>query len=429
MLPIIRLEKGFSERDVEELIDRPLVINEDAKRAVLEIVTEVEKRGDAALIEYVERFDGYKLAAESIRISDVELDGAYEAVSDEFISAVRLSIDRIRRYHERQKQSSWFEMEGGSLLGQLVRPIARVGIYVPGGRAAYPSSVLMCAVPAKVAGVGEIALCVPGPPEGVMPEVLVAVAEAGVGEVYRVGGAQAIAAMAYGTETIPRVDKIVGPGNIYVTLAKRMVVGSVDIDMLAGPSEVVVVADASASPSHIAADLLAQAEHDPDATAILISTDEDLANDVNLEISFQAKSLKRRRVAEESLRANGRIFTVGSTEDALDVSNAIAPEHLELYISEPYRALGLVKNAGAIFLGGYTPEAVGDYVAGPSHVLPTGGTARFYSPLSVDTFTKKSSVLSVTPELLGEIGPSAIEIATREGFEAHAQSIQKRLKA
>lgn len=428
MLPIIKLEGDFAKEDVEKLVARSLEVRKEVEDSVSEVIEDVKKRGDEALIEYTERFDGYRLDPGDIAVSSDEIKRAYEVVSSDFIEAIQLSIARVRNYHERQRQASWFEVEDGSLLGQLVRSIERVGIYVPGGRAAYPSTVVMSAVPARVAGVGEIAMCVPAPPGKTSPEVLVAAAEAGVDEVYRVGGAQAIAAMAFGTSAIRRVDKIAGPGNIYVTLAKKMVVGAVDIDMLAGPSEVVVVADDSASPSLVAADLLAQAEHDPDASPILITTDENLANDVNLELAFQSKSLERRKVAESSLEHRGRIFVVDDLAAAMRASNAIAPEHLELYVRDPYLALWAVENAGAIFLGEHTPEAAGDYVAGPSHVLPTGGTARFYSPLSVDTFVKRSSVLALTPELLREIGPAAVEIAMREGFQAHARSIEKRLE-
>ncbi len=428
MLPIVKLDRGFAGEDVEKLVARSLEAREEVEKSVSEIIQDVRERGDEALIDQTARLDGYRLAPEEIKIDSGEIKRAYESVSRDFVEAIRLSAERVRRYHERQRRSSWFEIEDGSLFGQLVLPIERVGIYVPGGRAAYPSTVVMTAVPARVAGVAEIAMCVPAPPGKTPPEVLVAASEAGVDEVYRVGGAQAIAAMAYGTSTIRKVDKIVGPGNIYVTLAKKMVVGAVDIDMLAGPSEVVVVADDTASPALIAADLLAQAEHDPDASAILITTDENLANDVNLELAFQSKSLERRKVAESSLKHRGRIFVVDDLEEAIRASNAIAPEHLELYVEDPYRALGSVKSAGAIFLGEHAPEALGDYVAGPSHVLPTGGTARFYSPLSVDTFLKQSSIIAATQELLKKIGPAAAEIATREGFQAHARSIEKRLE-
>ncbi|MHB0977268.1 MAG: histidinol dehydrogenase [Candidatus Aquicultorales bacterium] len=427
MLPIIRLESGFTAADIEELLTRPMAEKGEAEEAVAGIVEDVRLRGDEALLEYTAKFDGYALSPETIRVAGSEIDAAYNKVSPEFISAIRLAVDRVRRYHERQKQNSWFEMEEGSLLGQLVLPIERAGIYVPGGRASYPSSVVMSAIPAKVAGVSDVAMCFPNPPGRESAEVLVAARESGVDEIYRIGGAQAIAAMAYGTKSVPKVDKIAGPGNIYVTLAKRLVIGAVDIDMLAGPSEVVVVADASATPSHIAADLLAQAEHDPDATAILITTDEGVAHDVNMELAFQTKSLDRKEIAEASLEANGRIFLVEDVQAAMRLANGVAPEHLELCVQDPYDALALVKHAGAVFLGGFTPESVGDYVAGPSHVLPTGGTARFYSPLSVDTFVKKSSVLSVSRELLRKIGPAAVEIARHEGFDAHAKSIEKRL--
>ncbi|MBS3910028.1 MAG: histidinol dehydrogenase [Actinobacteria bacterium] len=425
MIEQIELKIGFDEDGARESLAKPLFERPEVEAAVRDIIETVARDGDRALFAYTEKFDKIALTTETVRVSAEEFDAAYSLVESEFLGAIKEAKERITAFHKRQKQNSWFTVENGTFLGQLVRPVERAGIYVPGGRAAYPSSVLMNAIPAKVAGVDEIAMVVPG---AIRAEVLVAAAEVGVDEVYKVGGAQAIAALAFGTESIKKVDVIAGPGNIYVTLAKKMVVGSVNIDMLAGPSEVVVVADANAKPSYIAADLLAQAEHDPDASAILITDSKALAQKVVEALTIQLARLERKDIAEKSLAENGRIFLVASREEAIRLSNIIAPEHLELMIDNPLEALGLVRNAGAIFLGAYTPEAVGDYVAGPNHVLPTGGTARFYSPLSVDTFIKKSSVLSFSRQSLGMVADAAVTIANGEGLGAHAKSIEYRME-
>jgi len=421
----IKLSKGFSEDEARTLISKPLFEKPEVEAAVREIIENVRNSGDKALFEYTKRLDKIDLTPETVRVTPEEFDGAYSLVDSEFLGSIKEAIRRITAFHIKQRENSWFTTEDGAFLGQLVRPVERAGIYVPGGRAAYPSSVLMNAIPAKVAGVDEIAMVVPG---AIRAEVLVAASEVGVTEVYKIGGAQAIAALAFGTESIRKVDVISGPGNIYVTLAKKMVVGYVDIDMLAGPSEIVVVADSTAKPAYIAADLLAQAEHDPDASAILITDSGEVAQKVSNMLDAQLGKLERREIAEKSLEDNGRIFLVDSIGEAVRLANIIAPEHLELMIENPLEILGMVKNAGAIFLGAYTPETVGDYVAGPNHVLPTGGTARFYSPLGVDTFVKKSSVLSFSRQALGMVADEAVTIAEREGLTGHAKSVKYRLE-
>jgi len=351
-------------------------------------------------------------------------------VSEEFGDAIRLAAASIEEYHERQVPQSWFSVrEDGVMVGQKVTAIRRVGIYVPGGRACYPSSVLMNAIPAVVAGVEEIAMVVPPSADGtVNPYTLAAAAEAGISEIYKVGGAQAIAALAYGTASIPRVDKITGPGNAYVTAAKKLVLGEVGIDMLAGPSEVLILADETAEPSFIAIDLMAQAEHDPNASAFLVTTDPTLPDEVEEALEVLLEDAPRADVIRRSLEDNGRIFVVPDVHSALDIANSIAPEHLEVLMADPLELLGSIRNAGAIFLGPWTPESVGDYVAGPNHVLPTGGTARFSSPLSVDDFMKKSSVISYSREALEADGPTVMTIASAEGLSAHADAVALRLE-
>jgi histidinol dehydrogenase len=399
------------------------------EKTVRKIIGDVRKSGDGALISYTEKFDGVKLAPKKIRVSEKEIEKAFEDVPEEDIDALRLAARRIADFHERQKAQSWFVQEvSGAMLGQRVLPLECVGIYVPGGKASYPSSVLMNAVPAKVAGVPKVVMCVPAPGGKLNPGVLVAADLAGVDEIYKVGGAQAVAAMAYGTKTIPRVDKIVGPGNIYVATAKRLVFGAVDIDMVAGPSEILVVADKTANPAFVAADMLSQAEHDEMASAVLVTDSPELADAVTLELDAQVKELPRRKVAEKSLADFGAIILVRDLQEAAEIANRIAPEHLELSVDRPMELLPRLKNAGAIFMGHYTPEAVGDYCAGPNHVLPTGGTARFFSPLSTDDFVKKSSILMYTKEALEELAPAVLRIAKMEGLDAHARMVEKRLK-
>lgn len=422
----------FSATDsgVEGLIKKNYGEMPELEARTAEIVQAVRTRGDAALIELAAKFDQVDLNPGSLRVTEAEISTAYGLVKPDFLAALKRAKASIENFHRKQLRQSWLEPdEAGSILGQLVRPLERVGIYVPGGTAAYPSSVLMNAVPATVAGVKEIVMVTPVKEGGqVTPEVLVAASEAGVSEIYKVGGAQAIAALAYGTETIKKVDKITGPGNIYVTLAKKAVYGQVDIDMLAGPSEILVVADSAADPAYIAADLLSQAEHDVLASAILITDSQELLDKVLPEIEAQLQRLPRRAIASKSLLDYGAAILVKSPQEGIALANRFAPEHLELMLENPFEYLGLVKNAGAVFLGKYSPEPLGDYFAGPNHVLPTGGTARFYSPLNIDTFTKKMSVISYSGAGLQKVAADVIVLAETEGLGAHAAAIRLRTK-
>lgn len=402
----------------------------EQNQAVKDIIEGVRAEGDEALRRYSERFD--KAKVDRFRLSEEEIQAAYARVEPEFVSAIREAAANIGAFHEKQKRESWMDLKpDGTLLGQVVRPLRRVGLYVPGGKAAYPSSVLMNAIPAQVAGVPEIAMVTPPATagvEGVNPYILVAAAEAGVKEVYRVGGAQAVAALAYGTAEIPAVDKIVGPGNIYVALAKRYVYGVVDIDSIAGPSEIIVLADDSADPAYVAADLLSQAEHDEMASAVLVTPSQVLAEAVQAELSRQVALLPRRAIAERSLADYGAILTVPSLEAGIEVVNKMAPEHLEVIVREPFQYLAKIENAGAIFLGPYSSESVGDYFAGPNHVLPTNGTARFSSALSVDDFVKKSSVIYYSKEALLRDAPQIAALARFEGLQAHARAVEIRVE-
>ncbi len=415
---------------VVKALDRsPESVDPEVHRRVEEILAAVQARGDAALVELTERFDGVRVTVEALAVSSHEFDLAEAAVGAETVRALSYAAERIERYHRHALPRSWWmEDENGSLLGQRIRPLDRVGMYVPGGRAAYPSTVLMTAIPARVAGVREIVIVSP-PSNGksVNASLLVAAKIAGVTEVYRVGGAQAVGALAYGTETIRRVDKIVGPGNIYVALAKAKVFGRVGIDMLAGPSEVVVVADESADPEWVAADLLAQAEHDPLARSVLVSPSASLIDRVEEQLSRLLAALQRREIAVKSLEANGALVLTADLSEAVEIANGLAPEHLELHVSDPFALLPLVRHAGAIFLGRHTPEVVGDYVAGPSHVLPTGGTARFSSPLGVEDFVKRSSVIHYSPKGLDEASPHVRELTRVEGLQGHGVAAEVRL--
>jgi len=389
----------------------------------------VRTRGDQALREYTLNFD--KAAIEQFLVTPEEIADAVASVDQEFLDAIAAAAGAIEEFHRRQVPQSWFTaQEGGVFLGQKVTPIRRVGIYVPGGRAKYPSSVLMNAIPAMVAGVDEIAMVVPPAADGsVNPYTLAAAAEAGVDEIYKVGGAQAVAALAYGTDQIPRVDKIVGPGNAYVTAAKKLVMGDVGIDMLAGPSEVLILADETATPAFVAIDLMAQAEHDPRAATYLVTTDPDLPDLVEEALGLLLAESPRGEITARSLTDNGVVIVCPDIVAALDTSDFIAPEHLEVQMSDPFDLLGSINNAGAIFLGQWTPESVGDYVAGPNHVLPTGGTARFSSPLSVDDFVKKSSVLSYSFEALEMDADTVLAIAGKEGLWAHGRAVSLRIDA
>lgn len=396
---------------------------------VREILRTVRTEGDAALRRFALQFDGVQ--TEELRVSAAEIEAAYTQVDAKFLEALRAAAANIRAYHEKQKRNSWMDLQAnGSLLGQVIRPLKRVGLYVPGGTAAYPSSVLMNAIPAQVAGVQEIVMVTPpatAGEAGINPHILVAAAEAGITEVYRVGGAQAIAALAYGTETIVPVDKIAGPGNIYVALAKREVYGIVDIDMIAGPTDVVIIADDTADPEYIAADLLAQAEHDTLSPVTLITPSRELAAAVQAELAQQLAVLPRREIAAVSTAERGTIVLTRTIEEAVRVANEIAPEHMEVLTVEPFAILPAIENAGSIFLGPYSPEPVGDYFAGPNHVLPTNGTARFSSPLNVDDFVKKSSVIHYSKEALLANGDMIMTLARTEKLEGHARSVEVRL--
>lgn len=405
--------------------------SEEQVATVKRIVGDIKAEGDSALLRYTESLDRTKLEASQLRVTAQELQDAYGRVEESFVTAIRAAAVNIRAFHERQKRNSWMELQpDGGLLGQIIRPLRRVGVYVPGGKAAYPSSVLMNVIPAQVAGVPEIVMVTPpatGGTEGIDPYILVAAAEAGVTEIYRVGGAQAIAALAYGTESIARVDKICGPGNIYVALAKREVYGLVDIDSLAGPSEIVVLADETADPEYVAADLLSQAEHDELASAILVSTSERLAEYVAAEVERQLSELPRETIARASIENYGAIIVTGSIEEGIEVVNRLAPEHLEVMVQNPTDYLGLIENAGAIFLGPYSSEPVGDYFAGPNHIIPTNGTARFASPVDVDDFIKKSSLIQYSKQALLQNASTIVELARREGLEGHARAIEVRV--
>ncbi len=393
---------------------------------VAEIIDNVKQNGDSALKEYTKKFD--KAQIETIKVSEEDITAAYKEVAPELLETIKKSKQNIWSFHEKQLQNSWISpKEDGTMLGQLVRPLEKVGLYVPGGTAPLISSVLMTAVPAKVAGVEKLIMCTPPSQDGsINPAILVAAREAGVDEVYRAGGAQAVAAMAYGTETIPSVDKICGPGNVYVATAKRLVFGDCDIDMFAGPSEILVIADSSAVPEYVAADLLSQAEHDILASSVLVTDDVSLLDSVKTEIEKQLLGLKRNEIIEKSLKSYGFGILVDNPEEAIEVSNNIAPEHLELCIKEPMSILGMIKNAGAIFVGNYSPEPLGDYMAGPSHVLPTSGTARFSSPVNVDQFIKKSSLIYYNKQSLEATSNDIVRFAEAELLDAHANAIKVR---
>ncbi len=395
---------------------------------VRKILRDVKERGDLALLEYTHRFDRHNFSVEWLRVMPDEIQKAYDGVTEEELAALREAAERIRSFHERQKQESWRYEEEGITLGQVVRPLATAGIYVPGGKASYPSSVLMNAIPAKVAGVDRMVMCSPFPDGQTRPHVLVAADIAGVTEIYKVGGAQAVAAMAFGTATLPRVDKIVGPGNIFVALAKRLVFGVVDIDMIAGPSEILIVADHSANPAYVAADLLSQAEHDQEAVPILVTPEEGLAQEVMAELGRQKNMLSRQPTIEASLNAQCRLLVTESLEAAVDLANRLAPEHMELALEDPEYWAEKIHNAGAVFLGHYTPEAVGDYLAGPNHVLPTSGTARFSSPLGVYDFVKRTSLISYSRTALEECSKTLTLLAEMEDFGGHANSVKMRIE-
>ena len=421
----------FSEPDypsiVDDLVNRSKMDLFTQDETVRKILNDVKIKGDEAVLHFTHYYDRHSLPLEQIRVTADEIKAAYKELKEGELNALKEAAKRIRLFHERQRQDSWTYQDEGITLGQMVRPIEVAGIYVPGGKASYPSSVLMNSIPAKVAGVERIIMCSPFPDGQTRPHVLVAADLAGVTEIFKIGGAQAVAAMAFGTDTIPRVDKIVGPGNIFVALAKRLVFGIVDIDMIAGPSEILVIADSSANPAFVAADLLSQAEHDEDAVTILVSPDENLAEHVQKELEKQVKTLSKRAIAEASLDKNCYLLVTDTLEEAVNMANKIAPEHLELSIENPEKWVEKVKNAGAVFMGHYTPEAMGDYLAGPNHVLPTSGTARFSSPLGVYDFIKRTSLISYTKEALKNCGKTVTLLAEMEDLGAHAKSVKLRL--
>lgn len=414
--------KGFKERGK--------TVQSEVIESVNKILQDIKQYGDDALIKYTNKFDSLNINKENICVSREEIEAAYKVIDDEFLDALKLAAKNIRFFHEKQKKNSWMvTKDNGIILGQQVRGLERVGVYVPGGTAAYPSSVLMNVIPAKIAGVKEIIMVTPPSKDGsINPNILAAADIAGVDRIYKVGGAQAIGALAFGTKTINKVDKIVGPGNIFVAMAKKSVFGYVSIDMIAGPSEILILADESANPRYVAADLMSQAEHDRLASAVLITTSEKLAENVKEELKKQVESLSRKNIILESLKNYGLIIVTDDIQSGIDLSNAIAPEHLELCVKEPFSVLGSIKNAGSIFMGNFAPEPLGDYIAGPNHVLPTSGTARFFSPLSVDDFIKKSSFTYYSQEELQKVGGKIIKFADTEGLTAHANSIKVRLK-
>ena len=398
-----------------------------AAELVRQIVGDVRRDGDKAVIHYTKLIDRVELTPENMLVSEAEFEEAEQAVDPAVVASLRKAAENVRRYHQEQKPNSWMTYrDQGSILGQSIIPLDRVGIYVPGGTAAYPSSVIMNAVPAVVAGVREIIMMVPPKNGKINPYVLLAARAAGVKKIYKIGGAQAIAAMAFGTETVPRVDKITGPGNIFVTLAKKEVYGHVDIDMLAGPSEILIVADKTADPVYTAADMLSQAEHDPLASSIVITDDEELAGKVAAEAEQQLAKLPRREIAQASIDRNGLIVVAEDMMQAMRFANVSAPEHMELLTAQPFQLLPYVRHAGAVFLGAYSPEPLGDYFAGPNHVLPTGGTARYYSVLNVETFMKRTSIISYTQPALAAVSDDIIRLAETEGLQAHANAIRLR---
>ncbi len=427
-MKIQRLDQETKKNLLEDLLKRSPNQYSAYEKDVAKILEDVKREGDEALFGYTARFDGAHLDAETVRVTEQEIQEAYDQIDEELLEIIRRALHNIRTYHEKQRQNSWFDSRpDGTILGQKVTALARVGVYVPGGKAAYPSSVLMNIAPAKAAGVDEIIMVTPPDKNGkVTPTTLVAAKEAGADVVYKIGGAQAIGALAYGTESIPKVDKIVGPGNIYVALAKKAVYGHASIDAIAGPSEILVIADDSANPSYVAADLLSQAEHDELASAILVTTSEELADAVSKEVDRFTAQLSRKEIIQKSLDNYGYILIAESMDEAISIANEIASEHLEIQTKNPYDVMTKIRNAGAIFIGEYSGEPLGDYFAGPNHVLPTNGTAKFFSPLSVDDFIKKSSIIAYSKEALEKVHEDIESFAAAERLTAHANSIHVR---
>ena len=427
---IQKLNKATKQNLLEDLLKRSPNSYGQYEESVHAILNAVKEERDAAVFAFTEKFDGAHLDASNIQVTEAEIEEAYEKVDDKLLGVIRKSLKNIEEYHAKQRQNSWFDSKpDGTILGQKVTPLQRVGVYVPGGKAVYPSSVLMNVMPAKVAGVDEIIMVTPPGSDGkVNPNTLVAAKEAGVDKIYKVGGAQAIGALAYGTESIPKVDKIVGPGNIYVALAKKAVYGHVSIDSIAGPSEILVVADETANPKYVAADLLSQAEHDELASSILVTTSETLAKAVSDEVDQFLEVLSRADIIRKSLDNYGYILLADTMDDVIDVAKEIASEHLEIQTKNPFEVMTKIRNAGAIFIGEYASEPLGDYFAGPNHILPTNGTAKFFSPLSVDDFVKKSSIISYSREALEKVHHDIELFAKAEQLTAHANSIHVRFE-
>lgn len=427
---ILKLTKETQNNILENLLKRSPNSYGEFESRVNDIIQNVREKRDEAVFEYTLKFDGATIDQDNIRVTEEEIKEAYEQIDPKLLDVIRKALVNIRDYHAKQKQYSWFDSdESGIILGQKVTPLKTVGVYVPGGKAVYPSSVLMNVIPAKVAGVSNIIMTTPCGKDGkVYPSTLVAAKEAGVDAIYKVGGAQAIAALAFGTESIPKVDKIVGPGNIYVALAKKAVFGYVSIDSIAGPSEIMVLADETANPRFVAADLLSQAEHDEMASAILVTTSETLAEQVSVEVDKFVETLSRKEIIRKSLDNYGYILVADTMQDAIDTVNEIASEHLELVTKNPFETMTKIRNAGAIFIGEYSSEPLGDYFAGPNHVLPTNGTAKFFSPLSVDDFIKKSSIISYSREALEPVYKDIVQFAECEKLTAHANSIRVRFE-
>ena len=427
---ILKLTKETQNNILENLLKRSPNSYGEFESRVNDIIQNVREKRDEAIFEYTLKFDGATIDQDNIRVTEEEIKEAYEQIDPKLLDVIRKALVNIRDYHTKQKQYSWFDSdESGIILGQKVTPLKTVGVYVPGGKAVYPSSVLMNVIPAKVAGVSNIIMTTPCGKDGkVYPSTLVAAKEAGVDAIYKVGGAQAIAALAFGTESIPKVDKIVGPGNIYVALAKKAVFGYVSIDSIAGPSEIMVLADETANPRFVAADLLSQAEHDEMASAILVTTSETLAEQVSVEVDKFVATLSRKEIIQKSLDNYGYILVADTMQDAIDTVNEIASEHLELVTKNPFETMTKIRNAGAIFIGEYSSEPLGDYFAGPNHVLPTNGTSKFFSPLSVDDFIKKSSIISYSREALEPVYKDIVQFAECEKLTAHANSIRVRFE-
>jgi histidinol dehydrogenase len=430
MMKLIKANESGIEAELEKVLTRSSFDDTDKLDVVSDVLDDIQVNGDEAVLKYTAKFDQVELIAKDQLVCQEEIEEAYQEVDEDFLAAIETAIANIEDFHQRQKRESWMDVDDdGVMLGQVFRPLEKVGLYVPGGTAAYPSSVLMNGIPAKVAGVEEVIMVSPPGEGGKMnPYTLVAADKIDVDKIFKVGGAQAIGALSFGTEVIPKVDKIVGPGNIYVTLAKKLAYGYVDIDMLAGPSEVLVLADETAIPRHVAADLLSQAEHDPMASSILVTDSEELATEVQKELEKQLAELSRKEIAGQAIEDYGAIILTDEFSEAIEITNRFAAEHLEVAVENPFEVLGKIKNAGAIFLGHYSAEPIGDYIAGPNHVLPTGGSAKFYSPLNLDDFIKKSSVIYYSKEGLSKVKDKAIKLAEVEGLDAHANSVKVRFE-